>query len=110
MELAQDPADALHLYKTILRRHPSLREGMEGAGSTAFQLGRYLEAKPNPGKALGGPSVDREPTPPIATSRDKLNQATNLLALYPSSGLRPSERIARVLADRKLAMARLATC
>src|SRR5271156_3418651 len=38
MELAQDPADALHLYKTILRRHPSLRESLEGAGSTAFQL------------------------------------------------------------------------
>jgi tetratricopeptide (TPR) repeat protein len=110
MELAQDPADALHLYKTILRRHPSLREALEGAGSSAFQLGRYLEAKHYLGHALEGPAVDKEPAAAIATSRDNLNEATRLLALYPSSGLRPSERIARVLTDRKLAMARLAEC
>ena len=110
MELAQDPGDALHLYKTILRRHPSLREALEGAGRAAFQLGRYLEAKRYLGHALEGPAVDQEPAAAIAQSRDKLNEATRLLALYPSSGLRPSEHIARVLADRKLAMARLAEC
>jgi tetratricopeptide (TPR) repeat protein len=110
MELAQDPADALHLYKTILRRHPSLREALEGAGSAAFQLGRYLEAKHYLSHALEGPAVDKEPTAVIAKSRDSLNEATRLLALYPSPGLRPSERIARVLTDRKLAMARLAEC
>jgi tetratricopeptide (TPR) repeat protein len=110
MELAQDPSDALHLYKTILRRHPSLREALEGAGSAAFQLGRYLEAKHYLGHALEGPAVDKEPAAAITTSRDNLNEATRLLALYPSSGLRPSERIARVLTDRKLAMGRLAEC
>jgi tetratricopeptide (TPR) repeat protein len=110
MELAQDPADALHLYKTILRRHPSLREALEGAGSAAFQLGRYLEAKHYLSHALEGPAVDKEPAAAIATSRDNLNEATRLLALYPSPGLRPSERLTRVLTDRKLAMARLAEC
>src|SRR6202453_1459148 len=45
MERAQAPNEALHLYKTILHRHPSLREALEGAGGTAFQIGRYLEAK-----------------------------------------------------------------
>ncbi len=110
MEVAQDPADALHLYKTILRRHPSLREALEGAGSAAFQLGRYLEAKHYLSHALEGPAVDKEPAAAIAKSRDSLNEATRLLALYPSPGLRPSEQIARVLTDRKLAMARLAEC
>jgi len=110
MELAQDPSDALHLYKTILHRHPSLREALEGAGSTAFQLGRYLEAKHYLGHSLEGPAVDKEPAAAIATSRENLNQATRLLALYPSPGLRPSERMARILTDRKLAMARLAEC
>jgi tetratricopeptide (TPR) repeat protein len=110
MELAQDPADALHLYKTILRRHPSLREALEGAGSSAFQMGRYLEAKHYLGHALEGPAVDKEPAEAITTSRDHLNEATRLLALYPSAGLRPSERMARILTDRKLAMARLAEC
>jgi tetratricopeptide (TPR) repeat protein len=110
MELAQDPADALHLYKTILRRHPSLREALEGAGSAAFQLGRYLEAKHYLSHALEGPAVDKEPAAAIATSRDHLNEAMRLLALYPSPGLRPGERMGRVLTDRKLAMARLAEC
>jgi tetratricopeptide (TPR) repeat protein len=110
MELAQDPADALHLYKTLLRLHPSLREALEGAGRAAFQLGRYLEAKHYLSHALEGPAVDKEPTAAITTSRDYLNEATRLLALYPSPGLRPGERMARVLTDRKLAMARLAEC
>src|SRR5271156_5705257 len=92
MEKAQDPSDALHIYKTVLRRHPSLREALEGAGSTAFQLGRYLEAKHYLSHALEGPAVDKEPAADIAKSRDSLNQATRLLALYPSPGLRPSER------------------
>jgi Flp pilus assembly protein TadD len=110
MEQAQDPGDALHVYKTILRRHPSLREALEGAGRSAFQLGRYLEAKRYLSHALEGPGVDQEPAAAIAKSRESLNEATRLLALYPSSGLRSSERIARVLTDRKLAMARLAEC
>jgi tetratricopeptide (TPR) repeat protein len=110
MELAQDPSDALHLYKTILRRHPSLREALEGAGSTAFQLGRYLEAKHYLSHALEGPAVDKEPAAAITTSRDNLNEATRLLALYPSSGLPANVRMARILTDRKLAMARLAEC
>jgi tetratricopeptide (TPR) repeat protein len=110
MELAQDPTDALHLYKALLHLHPSLREALEGAGRTAFQLGRYLEAKHYLNHALEGPAVDKEPPAAIATSRDNLNQATRLLALYPSTGLPPSVRMARVLTDRKLAMARLAEC
>lgn len=110
MELAQDPGDALHLYKTILRRHPSLREAQEGAGRAAFQIGRYLEAKRYLSHVLEGPGVDQEPAAAIAKNRDSLKEATRLLALFPSSRLRPSERIARVLTDRKLAMARLAEC
>ena len=110
MEQAQDPSDALHLYKTILRRHPSLREALEGAGRTAFQLGRYLEAKRYLGRALEGPGIDQEPAAVLQQSRDNLSEATRLLLLYPSSRLNPRERSARILTDRKLAMARLAEC
>jgi tetratricopeptide (TPR) repeat protein len=110
MELAQDPADALHLYKALLHLHPSLREALEGAGRAAFQLGRYLEAKHYLSHALEGPAVDKEPPAAIATSRDNLNEATRLLALYPSPGLPVGVRMARILTNRKLAMARLAEC
>jgi tetratricopeptide (TPR) repeat protein len=110
MERAQAPSDALHLYKTILHRHPSLREALEGAGRTAFQIGRYLEAKRYLTRALEGPGVDQEPKAILDQSRDRLSEATRLLLLYPSSRLGPHERNVRILNDRKLAMARLAEC
>jgi tetratricopeptide (TPR) repeat protein len=110
MERAQAPSDALHLYKTILHRHPSLREALEGAGRTAFQIGHYLEAKRYLARALEGPGVDQEPKAVLDQSRDRLNEATRLLLIYPSSRLSPHERNARILTDRKLALARLAEC
>jgi tetratricopeptide (TPR) repeat protein len=110
MEQAQDPSDALNLYKKILRHHASLREALEGAGRTAFQLGRYLQAKRYLARALEGPGVDQEPPATIEQSRDRLSEATRLLQLYPSSRLGLRERSNRILNDRKLAMARLAEC
>jgi tetratricopeptide (TPR) repeat protein len=110
MEQADDPSDALHLYKTILRRHPSLREALEGAGRTAYQMGRYLEAKRYLGHALEGPGVDQEPLIAVQQDRDRLNDAIRLLLLYPSSRLSIHERGSRILNDRKLALARLAEC
>jgi Flp pilus assembly protein TadD len=110
MEQAQDPGDALHVYRTILRRHPSLREALEGAGRTAFRTGRYLEAKHYLGRALEGPGSEQEPRASLEESRNDLDEATRLLLLYPSSRLSLSERGGRILTDRKLAMARLAQC
>jgi tetratricopeptide (TPR) repeat protein len=110
MEQAQAPSDALQLYKTILHRHPSLREALDGAGRTAFQMGRYLEAKRYLARALEGPGVDQEPKAVLDQSREQLSEATRLLLLYPSSRLSLNERSVRILADRKLAMARLEQC
>jgi tetratricopeptide (TPR) repeat protein len=110
MEQAQDPSDALHLYTTILHHHPSLLEALEGAGRTAFQMGRYMEAKHYLGRALESPGVDQEPQPVLQQSRNQLHDATRLLQLYPSSRLSIRERNARILTARKIAMARLAEC
>jgi tetratricopeptide (TPR) repeat protein len=110
MEKAQDPADALHIYKAVLHRHPTLQEALDGAGRTAFELGRYLEAKRYLARALESSSVDREQTAALAEDRDMLSEATRLLQLYPSSRLSSRERNTRILTDRKLAMARLAEC
>jgi hypothetical protein len=87
-----------------------LREALDGAGRTAFQMGRYLEAKRYLARALEGPGVDQEPKAILDQSRDRLNEATRLLLLYPSSRLSLNERSVRILADRKLAMVRLAQC
>ncbi len=110
MEQAQDPSDALNLYKKILRHHASLREALEGAGRTAFQLGHYLQAKRYLAHALEGPGVDQEAPAAIAQNRDRLAEATRLLQLYPSSRIGLRERSNRILEDRKLAMRRLAEC
>jgi Flp pilus assembly protein TadD len=114
MELAQDPSDAFHVYRTILHHHPSLREALDGAGRTAFQLGRYLEAKRYLSRALELPATeadaDESAVAALRESRDQLNEASQILALYPSSRLKPAEQNARILSARTLAMARLATC
>lgn len=110
MEQAQDPSDALRLYKTILHRHPSLREALEGAGRTAYQLGYFLEAKRYLGRALEGPGIDQEPKAVLDQAREHLSDATRLLSLYPSSRLSPNERAVRILNDGKLALARLTQC
>jgi tetratricopeptide (TPR) repeat protein len=114
MEQAQDPADALHLYRSLLHRHGSLREALEGAGRTAFQLGRFVEAKRYLTRALESSSADdaanQNSNQDVAQTRERLNEATRLLQLYPSPGLSLREQNNRILNDRKLAMARLAQC
>jgi Flp pilus assembly protein TadD len=114
MEQAQDPSDAFHVYRTILHLHPSLREALDGAGRTAFQLGRYLEAKHYLVRTLELPATeadsDESAVAALQRSRDQLSEASRILALYPSSRLKPAERDARILTARKLAMARLTTC
>ena len=114
MEQAQDPSDAFHAYRTILHHHPSLREALDGAGRTAFQLGRFLEAKRYLARALELPATeadsDKSAAAGLQQSRDLLNEASRILALYPSPHLPLHERDARILNARKLAMARLATC
>ena len=53
------PCTSTRRFSTVI---PSLREALDGAGRTAFQLGRYLEAKRYLARALEGPGVDQEPT------------------------------------------------
>jgi Flp pilus assembly protein TadD len=114
MEQAQDPSDAFHVYRTILHHHPSLREALDGAGRTAFKLGRYLEAKRYLARALDLPATeadsDESAVAALQKSRDQLSEASRILAMYPSSRLKPAERDARILTARKLAIARLTSC
>ena len=110
MEKAQDPGDALHLYRLLLRHHGTLREALVGAGRTAFQLGRYAQAKHYLARSLEGSIAEQEPSAELEQSRQLLAQATRLLQLYPSPRLSAAQQAVRVMADRKLAQARLAEC
>lgn len=110
MERAQDPGDALHLYRTLLRHHGTLREALLGAGRTAFEIGRYAEAKRYLSRALEGSTADQDLAADLEQSRQLLAQANRLLLLYPSPRLSPKEQTTRILADRKIALDRLAQC
>jgi Flp pilus assembly protein TadD len=110
LDQAQAPGDSLHIYRTLIHRHPSLRDALEGAGRAAFKLGRFQEAKHYLSRALEGPGIEEEPAAEVQQIRDTLTEATRILQLYPSARLGPVERNNRILNDRKLALARLSTC
>ncbi len=110
MEQAQDPIDALHLYRSLLRRRGNLHEAVIGAGRTAFQIGRFQEAKRYLTRALEGSTADQEASAELDQSRLMLAQAIRLLQLYPSPRLNLKEQSTRVLNDRKIALARLTEC
>jgi hypothetical protein len=73
-------------------------------------MGRYLEAKRYLSRILDTPGTDQEPATEVQRIRDDLEASNRLLQLYPSPRLNPKERAARILSDRKLALARLAEC
>lgn len=110
MEKAQAPADALNVYKSLLEYHPTLFEALEGAGRAAFQLGRYAEASRYLERTVNAPEAARQPPQEVQQTQEMLNQSERLLLLYPSPQLRPRDRNLRILADLKIAQARLTSC
>ncbi|HEY4049175.1 MAG TPA: tetratricopeptide repeat protein [Acidobacteriaceae bacterium] len=110
MEQAHDFVDALRTYRKILQHNPSSLAAAVGAGRTAFQLGRYAEARQYLERAVNNPSMAGQPVEVSRTARDLLRDVTRLLLLYPSPELRAKARSARILEDRQIALARLQSC
>ncbi len=109
MERALDPGDALRIYKTILQHYPASVRALQGAGRTAFQLNHFLEARHYLERAVSVPGAGRD-SQAFSQSRAMLRDATRLLALYPAPQLGLTARSARLLEDRQIAQARLASC
>jgi Tfp pilus assembly protein PilF len=105
MEAAQDPTNALRLYKSVLAHQPSSLAGLEGAARTAYSLGHALEAKQYLERALNAPGVQA-----LEQYRDLLRDSNRLLALYPSPTLGLRARSERILADREIAKERFDNC
>lgn len=110
MEQAHDPIAALRLYRNVLQHNPGSVAAAVGAGRTAFQMGRYAEAKQYLERAANNPGMAGQPVEINRTSRDLLRDATRLLLLYPSPELRAAARSARILEDRQIASARFQSC
>lgn len=110
MEAAQDPASAYHVYHLLAQQKPAPIEALEGAGRTAFALGRYGAAKAYLDRAISQPEFDRQPEIDRVVYREMFTNTQRLLSLYPAPELRAVERARRVVNAVKLARARLDGC
>jgi len=110
LESAQDPANALHLYKKALQHRPVRLMALQGAARTAYALNRFLEAKEYLERALNHADFEKEPAEVQAQFRNMLSDADHILLLYPGPELNVRARAERILGNKKIAQERLAAC
>lgn len=110
LEQANDPQNALDIYRTLSVRGTAPLAALEGAGRTAFVLGRYRVAAEYLGRALSGTQAANLPEKEEMADRDMLDTSLHVLALYPSWRLSPKDRAARVVAAKDIARSRLVDC
>lgn len=110
MEKAQDPSDALNLYRSVADRRDAPLAAFEGAGRTAFNLGRYRLANMYLSRGLSHPDAADLPVAEKAADQYMVNIASHILLLYPDLELPAKSRAERVLYIRNTARNRLAAC
>jgi tetratricopeptide (TPR) repeat protein len=110
MEQANDPQNALGVYRSVAARHPAPLAAIEGAGRTAFALGEYRVAADYFGRTVANPAFAALPDNEKAGDRDMLDTVNHILELYPSLNLRPRLRAQRILAAKDTAHRRLTAC
>jgi len=110
LESAQDPANALRLYKKALQHRPVRLTALLGASRTAYALNRFLQAKEYLERALNHADFEKEPAEVQALFRNMLSDADHILLLYPGPELNVRARAERILGNKKIAQERLAAC
>ena len=110
LETAQDPANALHLYKKGLQHRPARLTALQGAGRTAYALNHFLQAKQYLERTLNHPDFEKQPAEAQAQLRNMLSDADHILLLYPGPELSVRGRAQRILGNKKIAQERLADC
>lgn len=107
---AQDPGDALDVYRKAERNKKTRLRGLEGAGMTSLATGRFEDAHNALAEAAADPRFAHEPEPVRAEIKQQQQAADAVLALYPGPNLQPAERAARIAKAAGLARARLLAC
>jgi len=110
MEKAQDPTDALSLYRAVSARRDAPLAAFEGAGRTAFNLGLYRVANAYLSRALSHPGAAALPPAERAADQYMVDTASHILLLYPDLNLPARSRAERILYIRKVARDRLSAC
>jgi tetratricopeptide (TPR) repeat protein len=110
LEQAQDPQNALQIYRSVAQKKPVQLAALEGAGRTAFEMSRYQTAREYLERALNHPDFENRPEAERDANRDMLSTSVHLLALYPDPNLSVRARAERVMYAEKVAAERMATC
>jgi tetratricopeptide (TPR) repeat protein len=106
---AHAPADALNIYREVAGRRPVVVAALEGAGQTAFLLGRYRTARTYLDRALNASNA-AHPLTDRAQVEKNLRIANAVIAIYPSPTLPQRERLRRVVHAYEVARKRYTTC
>jgi tetratricopeptide (TPR) repeat protein len=110
MEQAQDPADALDIYRMQMKNKNAPVEAFEGAGRTAYGLGRIATARDALAKAVGHEGFAKQPQTTQESIRQMLADTQRMLVLYPDPDLSVRARADRIENNANIARARLADC
>lgn len=110
LEQANDPQNALTIYRALAARRTAPVAALEGAGRTAFVLGHYRVAAEYLGRALSGAQAANLPDKEEMADRDMLDTSLHALLLFPSWRLSLHDRAARIVAATNIARNRLVDC
>ncbi len=110
LEQANDPADALDVYRKAATQRGTRLQAMEGEAHAAASLGRFAEARSYLAQAVADPGFARQPQAVRDEVHAELGAADGVLALYPANTLPPAQRAIRIVRAAKLAQARLLAC
>jgi len=110
MEEAQDPTDALEIYRALADQRHCPIGAVEGAARVAFQLGQFKLAREYFARVVSHPDFASAPQAVQETTRNLLSEATDLLNLFPSTDLGEKERAERILHAEKVARDRFDSC
>lgn len=110
MEQAQDPEDALQIYRPQMRRKGAPVEAFEGAGRTAYALGRIAIARDAFARAVDHPQFAAQDGDVRNSVKQMLEYCIRILQLYPDPNLNVRALAGRILTDSNIARARLASC
>ncbi len=110
MERAQDPADALEIYRAQMRHRDAPVEAFEGAGRTAYMVGRIAVARESLARAVAHPGFASQDEITRESVRQMLADSIRILDLYPDPNLNVQALAGRIATNAKIARARLTSC
>ncbi|HTD54044.1 MAG TPA: tetratricopeptide repeat protein, partial [Silvibacterium sp.] len=110
MEKAQDPTDALEIYRNIAEQKPERIEAVEGAARVALAMGHFSAARAYLEEAVRHADFASQPESVQSQYRQMLANTIQLLNLYPGTNLEVGERAQRILHASTVAQERLTGC